>query len=122
VGRQRPLVCALHLGQRVFLTAQDTRMLPVSRGAPAGGRAKSLSPTALPTSRPVAGRGVGSHSQEKETTHLPVAVRRRVAVLGMPASGRCSPTWLRPTLETTHRCSALASAQPTGTCEQVRLV
>ncbi len=36
----------------------------------------------------VGGKGVGSHSQAMVTNHLPVAVRRMVAVLGVPSRGR----------------------------------
>src|SRR5690348_2107878 len=47
--------------------------------------ANVVSPTSIPTGRPVFGKGDGSaHSHEKVTDHLPVLVRRMVAVLGVP--------------------------------------
>src|SRR5206468_562590 len=60
---------------------------PVERAA------KVVSPTSIPTCCPVSGSGVGSaHSHAKLTYHLPVLLRRMVAVLGVPSSGRCSTT------------------------------
>ena len=48
----------------------------------------------MPTCCPVSGNGEGSaHSHEKLTYHLPVLLRRIVAVLGVPSSGRCKMTF-----------------------------
>src|SRR5262249_39481411 len=102
VGIAGHLMLALHLGQFVFLGAEEAR---VSMRSPWEGMANTVRPTSRTASRPVGGRGVGSHSQEILTNHLPVALRRIVAVLGVPSSGRCNTILMRPTLDTTKRGS-----------------
>ncbi len=93
-----------------------------SMGLPCVSVAKVASPTSMPTSRPVGGRSAGSaHSHEKQTYHLPVLLRRIVAVLGVPSTGRCSSTLTRPTFAIRTRLSSASSRQPTGTCGKVML-
>src|SRR5262249_48214552 len=105
-------------GQRALRATEEARgrdRLPVGR------QGKDLQPPSIPTSRPVGRSGVGSHAQAHVTTHWPVVVRRRVAVLGVPSSRRCRRSLPRPTFEITSRCSARSGAQPPGPWGKRRL-
>jgi hypothetical protein len=91
----------------------------LAMAAPSEQVAKVASPTSMPTSRPVGGTGVGFHSLEMVTYHLPVAVRRIVAVLGVPSSGRWAMILLSPTFDSSSRLPLALSPTPLSHCGSV---
>ena len=96
--------CAL---ARAFCSVRKKRGLgissPVERVANERGRRQS------PPASAEGGRGVGSHSQETVTYHLPVLLLRMHTVLGVPSRGRCNTTCTGPTLD---RCRVLLPLVP----------
>jgi hypothetical protein len=62
---------------------------------------------------------VGSHSQELVTNHLPVAVRRMVAVLGVPSSGRWMMLVTSPPFDSSRRLPLARSVTPLFHCGYV---
>jgi hypothetical protein len=81
----RLIACSALWRWRGFSTAQPS--------AVAG---KTVNPASMPASLPVGGRGCVATAAREQPAYQPSASRQRVTVLGVPWSGRCNYTGIRP--------------------------